>query len=116
MVNPRSPTSGENSSQLDWTFTDPAAVVVGANPLATIDCALHPAWHMEAACRGLGPALFHSAKPTDKATAFTICGTCPVLDECRTDALADPRLDHGVRGGMDVAARKLARKRAESTL
>lgn len=82
-----------------------------------------PDWHFRAACRGLDWRLFfldeedevlaHRSKcpPEKDLPGLVICQTCPVVDQCLDEALADPKLDVGIRGGMTGLARKRLRSR-----
>lgn len=47
------------------------------------------AWWLQAACRGMDPALFFPAKGDDEsgADAKAVCGVCSVREECLTDAV-----------------------------
>jgi hypothetical protein len=46
-------------------------------------------WRLQAACRGDNAELFF--QPATRATALHICRThCPVLEQCRREALAHP--------------------------
>lgn len=42
-----------------------------------------PAWHADAACRGMDTALFFPERGQDTRSAKAICATCTVRDECR---------------------------------
>lgn len=63
-------------------------------------------WQMEGACRSASPDIFFHpeaergqsrARRVQRAKA--ICGTCPVLEQCRAHALA-VREPYGVWGGL----------------
>jgi len=59
---------------------------------------LHPpAWHLDASCKGQGPAAFVLARG-DGEYNRKLCQTCPVRAECLEAALADPSL-MGLWGG-----------------
>ena len=114
---PRNPHVGQNSTTLDASFGDPTADRPGRR---------HPNRHVPrdpAPTRGgrTPPAVVPGSPTSTPATAAAIdwalqrCGRCVTLNPCRAEAIADPRLDHGIRGGMDVAARKNARRNHMST-
>ncbi len=71
---------------------------------------LAPAWHANAACRGTDTALFFPTTGQSSKQALEICGGCDVRQRCLDEALADPDLDHGVRGAMSAQARKARRR------
>ena len=71
---------------------------------------LTPDWHADAECSDFDTDLWFPAKGQSSRPAYDICGRCPVRDECLAEALADVSLDHGIRGGLSVAARKQRRK------
>jgi hypothetical protein len=109
---PRNSHVGTNSTTLDASYGDPATIALSAEiRLANFTEALRQSWWNLATCRGAGVDLFHDPKRT--AEALQLCGRCEALEPCRTEAVADPRLDHGIRGGMDVAARKNARRQPQ---
>jgi hypothetical protein len=68
-----------------------------------------PEWHADAACAGQHTATFFPAAGRSAAAAVAICDRCPVRSTCLAEALADPGLDYGVRGGLTARARR-ARK------
>ena len=63
-------------------------------------------WQLQAACRGMDSSLFFHP-PNEQLpergrrirAAKVICGTCPVLDDCRTHALTVQE-PYGIWGGM----------------
>lgn len=68
-------------------------------------------WHSQAACRGLGSAVFfHSEAGRDPSRlarstrAEKVCQGCRVMEQCRRHALA-VRAPYGVRGGLTVEER-----------
>lgn len=110
---PRNSHIGTNSTQLDASFGDPATTVIATDADTRIGdflAALRQDWWPEAACRGFGIGDFYAGNPTATARALQTCGTCPSLLPCRAEAIADPHLDYGIRGGMDVNARRNARR------
>jgi WhiB family redox-sensing transcriptional regulator len=63
-------------------------------------------WQLQGACREADPTLFFHpegergpARRNRDAAARTICGSCPVMRECREHALA-VREPYGVWGGL----------------
>lgn len=79
-------------------------------------------WRDSALCRGLPLSVFFGAdgesedrKLGREAVAKWICGACPVVAECLTDAVARPPAECvGVRGGMaptELAAERRRRQR-----
>jgi WhiB family redox-sensing transcriptional regulator len=80
-----------------------------AELLAQLD-RLRPEWHRDAACAGEPVDVFFPGLGQPNTLALQICGRCPVRIDCLDDALADPALDHGVRGGMTANARKARRR------
>lgn len=69
-----------------------------------------PAWHRQAACRGMGPDVFFPAPGRTAQPARAICADCPVAQECSAEALADHGLE-GVWGGLTVGERDALRAR-----
>ena len=82
---------------------------VGAHLAARI-AALVPAWHEHAACRDVDTAVFFPGVGQSTKPAIAICERCPVKRACLDEALADPDLDHGIRGGYSAEARKAERR------
>lgn len=73
-------------------------------------------WHMEAACRGMGPDLFYPKTTTtgrgstlearwSRAQALSVCSTCTVTEQCLNDAL-DHGDDWGIWGATTPEDRK----------
>ena len=61
-------------------------------------------WVTHAQCRGKDPdALF--VRGAEQRKAATICRSCPVLTECRADAL-DNKVEFGVWGGLTERQRR----------
>jgi len=75
-------------------------------------------WQLEGACRGFDSSLFfHTdnergfAREMREARAKAICGSCPVLRQCREHALTVQE-PYGIWGGMgEVERRELFRQR-----
>ncbi|WP_042377216.1 WhiB family transcriptional regulator [Gordonia alkanivorans] len=72
-----------------------------------------PEWHDGALCTQVDFELFFPEKGRSAKPAKRICGSCPVVDECREAGLTDNLRDDGVWGGLSKAERlQLARPRA----
>jgi WhiB family redox-sensing transcriptional regulator len=72
------------------------------------DVFARPAWHAQAACRGVGVEVFFPARGESTAPAKALCGTCPVAARCREYAMS--RADvHGVWGGTSTGQRSVLR-------
>lgn len=71
-------------------------------------------WRAEAACRGLGPALFHPPPGTTTAAATAeakaVCAACPVRADCLDHALAHD--ETGIWGGTTQRDRITIRRGA----
>jgi len=74
-------------------------------------------WQMHGACRGEDPAIFFHpegergpARESRKKAAKTICGGCPVRQECASHALA-VREPYGVWGGLSEDDREAIYRR-----
>jgi WhiB family transcriptional regulator, redox-sensing transcriptional regulator len=74
-----------------------------------LDFFRRPAWHAQAACRGMGPDAFFPERGQTTAAAQAVCEGCEVRTECLSVALADSDT-HGVWGGLSDKGRKLLRK------
>jgi WhiB family redox-sensing transcriptional regulator len=61
-------------------------------------------WVEQAACRGVGPGLFFSDDPFERALACRTCANCPVRTACRAYAAATPDTV-GVWGGRALGYR-----------
>lgn len=76
-----------------------------------------PEWEEQAACAGLPQEWFFSdidwvrGKLEDHLPGLRVCLTCPVLAECREDAVMDPSRDYGIWGGMTTVQRRKERRR-----
>ena len=114
---PRNPHVGTNSTTLDASFGDPATIALSGDiRVATFLEALRRPWWSEAACRDVGVEDFYATSRAAIDRSMQLCGRCVSLMPCRAEAIADPRLDHGIRGGMDVAARKNSRRNAHRSI
>ncbi|HWL44129.1 MAG TPA: WhiB family transcriptional regulator [Ilumatobacter sp.] len=115
MTSPRH-LSGYRIGAVDPLAGDPADIVIPADTVArrTLLGRLSPDWHAEALCVGEPTAWFFPTRGESTTAALQLCGRCPVRTQCLNEALAEPGLDYGVRGGMSARARK-ARRRLERT-
>ncbi|MEI6405106.1 MAG: WhiB family transcriptional regulator [Actinomycetes bacterium] len=69
-------------------------------------------WQMQAVCRGLDSAYFYhpdgergAAREKRIATAKAICASCPVVSQCRDQAI-ESREAYGVWGGLSEDERQ----------
>lgn len=66
-------------------------------------------WKADAACKGHDPNLFFPHRGEDTTFARSICGGCPVQEEC-----AEHAIDHGERvgiwGGLSERERRRQRR------
>ncbi|MEV1331161.1 WhiB family transcriptional regulator [Micromonospora costi] len=76
------------------------------NLTRTIPLGVVPAWHDDAACDGLGDAMFPD-KGDHAASSYAkrVCAGCPVRHQCLEDAL-DRNDQWGIRGGADPSERR----------
>lgn len=70
---------------------------------------VRPSWHIDAACRGMGPALFYSEPGGDSRPAKQWCTVCPVQAECAADAIENNEL-YGTWGGLAPKERRDVRR------
>lgn len=77
-------------------------------------------WKNEAACAGLPEDWFFADDAFRQRKAKAVCAECPVLEQCREEAMAQTRrmaarrelsYDYGVFGGMSQDDRYAAFKR-----
>lgn len=66
-------------------------------------------WKKNARCRNAPTSVFFPTRGDDVGQAKAICARCPVLEECRTYALAHPGL-LGVFGGLSEVEREAMRQ------
>lgn len=72
---------------------------------------LLPDWHLEAACRGMDPAIFFPKRGESSRRARTTCAQCPVQVECLDAAVDTPQVDDfGIWGGSSPRQRRPLRK------
>jgi WhiB family transcriptional regulator, redox-sensing transcriptional regulator len=76
-----------------------------------LDLFRRPAWHAQAACKGMGPDAFFPERGQSTAAALAVCEGCEVRSECLSTALADPDTQ-GVWGGLSGTGRKVLRRGA----
>ena len=70
-------------------------------------------WRERAACRGHGDLFFpgeHAATAEVVREIRAMCAACPVLAECREDALTAPEAPHGWQAGMSPGEQRVARR------
>ena len=65
-------------------------------------------WKKRAACSGADPNMFFPERGDSCAEAVAICRSCPVREDCREYAIADPWL-HGIWGGTSQEGRRAIR-------
>jgi hypothetical protein len=83
---------------------------VGPSPLLAAIVASLPDWRSAAACREFDLDLWFPRKGERNQPALDVCGRCIVRLECLDEALDDPTLDFGIRGGTTANARRVARR------
>ena len=95
--------SGGTKKDSHKAFASPSVTLVGA--IGTNG--LRPDWQAEAACHGMGTALFFAGKGDNRwaAEAKAICGTCDVVEECLQWAI-DTGSRVGVFGGLTPRERQ----------
>ena len=67
-----------------------------------------PEWTNQAACRGMGPAVWFPGRGEQTAHLKDICSGCPVAADCLQYAL-DNDIKHGIFGGMSERQRRRIR-------
>jgi WhiB family redox-sensing transcriptional regulator len=89
---------------------EPFDVVLMADESPPPDLAgmlVRPAWHEQAACRGVGADVFHGGRGQGYEEARGICAGCDVTPECLAYALNnEDRNRHGVWGGCSPGERR----------
>jgi len=70
-----------------------------------------PAWHRQAACRGMGTDAFFPERGGSGADAKAICVGCTVREDCLSAASADPGT-LGIWGGVSERGRQVLRRGA----
>jgi hypothetical protein len=68
-----------------------------------------PAWHREAACRGIGPAAFFPERGHGPNEGLRHCQSCAVSSECLSAALEGGESTAGVWGGRTERQRRQLR-------
>lgn len=66
-------------------------------------------WIRNARCKSAPVNLFFPLRGEDNATAKAICAGCPVLNDCRDYALANPDSLRGIWGGLTARERRRSR-------
>jgi len=78
-----------------------------------LDVFARPAWHVDAACRGSGVALFFDdLGEGGYRQAREVCAICPVQVECLEQALVT-RDKFGLWGGRSESERRRLRRRRQ---
>lgn len=83
------------------------------------DLLARPAWHEQAACRGVGadgtkPNVFFPDRGENHRPAAQLCQTCPVFEECRAHAQGLPER-FGIWHGLGQRARTRGRRTGRPT-
>lgn len=76
--------------------------------VAVLTSLARPAWHADAACRGMGPAMFFPERGAPVAPAKAVCAGCPVAGPCAEAG----RGEVGIWGGTTAKGRRLIRSRS----
>ena len=63
-------------------------------------------WQLEANCSPDDFDLFFSNSKTKRKQALSLCGTCPVINEC-LDYAMENNVEHGIYGGKTPEQRKV---------
>jgi hypothetical protein len=77
-----------------------------SDTVAELLVGLRPAWHQDAACRGVGPERFYPAQGASAAAARALCARCEVAAQCQA---AGQNERHGIWAGESPKARRLVR-------
>jgi WhiB family redox-sensing transcriptional regulator len=92
--------------------TDPDEPAFDGDPADLIDAHAEllelfrrPAWHAQAACRGLGPRAWFPGPGESLGPARAACAACPVAAECHAAAMAEPMAD-GIWAGLNATERR----------
>lgn len=94
---------------------DPADIVTAVDPdarrhhLAELFVRLRPSWHADAACVGQPLQWWFPQQGDPTERAKRVCRACPALLPRLAEAVADPSLDHGIRGGTGPTERRRLR-------
>jgi WhiB family transcriptional regulator, redox-sensing transcriptional regulator len=68
-------------------------------------------WEDKARCRQYDPEIFFAPRARAERKAKTICGRCPVMNDCLDFAL-QARVEFGIWGGMNGKERKSLLRRS----
>lgn len=95
----------------DTDFTQPA-ILEWADTLDYIyDMLEPPAWHAQAACKGLTDLFFNErGDNADMKEAKHVCASCPVAPECREYVLSVDLVERGIWGGLSEKERRPLRR------
>jgi WhiB family transcriptional regulator, redox-sensing transcriptional regulator len=94
-----------NEALIGWLMSSEAS----ATAVTLEEMLRRPEWHQRAACRGVGPSDYVRGRGANYESAKTVCGDCPVRQECLDVALADESLV-GLWGGTTEAERREIRR------
>jgi WhiB family redox-sensing transcriptional regulator len=93
---------------------DPADIATSVHAAAeyvnTLIASLRAPWMRDALCAEFDLALWFPSRGQSNQPALEICARCSVRLECLAEAIADPELDHGIRGGATANARQVMRR------
>jgi WhiB family redox-sensing transcriptional regulator len=84
-------------NSLEWLMAPAVADV----PASLEEILRRPAWQKDAACRGMGTAVFFPGRGESTVAAKAICAGCGVRQECLAAGLADSDTE-GVWGGLSA--------------
>ena len=80
-----------------------------------------PEWMDRAACAGMPWGFFFAEdferpakaakRAEDHLIGLGVCVNCPVREDCLEEAISDPNLDYGIRGGLTSQQRRAIRRR-----
>ena len=66
-------------------------------------------WRDEAACKGLDPNLFHTARGESTREAVAVCVGCLVVEQCLEYAMSN-NIKVGIWGGKSERQRRMLRR------
>lgn len=93
---------------------DPADIATSVDAATdyvnSLIASLRAPWTRDALCIEFDLALWFPTRGQPNQPALDICGRCPVRLPCLAEALDDPDLDHGIRGGATAQARQAMRR------
>lgn len=96
--------TGIHAHHLSRSYSEPAELDVFAL------FAARPGWMAEAACRGMDTSMWYPSRGDSHsgttAEARSICGRCPVREDCLHHAISTPREHFGIWGGLSERQRR----------